>query len=410
MTTDPMPDRVRKRLIGGAVALVVVLVLVGTVVIVSAHARKPAGPPTAARVATATVIRTNLSNSQSLPGTLGYGAPSTVIGKGLGTITSLPTGGTTISRGQSLYGVDDQPEILFYGATPLFRTLASPDNTTATPPTANSGSGSGTSGGSVAGAGDTGSNAPPASPPVDNTPLQGADVTVVADNLMALGYRIGEQPSSAATEGDVYTTALADAVAKWQKAVGMQPTGTLGPNQIVVYPGAVRVNGLTGQLGDAATRAVMSVTPTDKVITVPVAATDMGGITAGATVSITLPDGRQTPGTVASISQNIQPTNQQDPNGASTPPTVNVTISADNSGDVSQLAAAPVQVTFTTSGKNNVLAVPVTALLALSGGGYALEKPNGTLIGVQTGLFANGEVEVSGPGVAEGLLVQTATS
>jgi hypothetical protein len=116
------------------------------------------------------------------------------------------------------------------------------------------------------------------------------------------------------------------------------------------------------------------------------------------------------PGTIGSISQSIQANNQQDQNGPSAPPTVNVTITADNAADVSLLAAAPVQVAFTVSGKDNVLAVPVTALLALRGGGYALQKPNGALLPVQTGLFANGEVEVSGPGVTEGLRVQTAAS
>ena len=121
--------RSKKRLLGGGVAVAVVAIGVGAVLIVSAHAHKPAGPPAAAQVSTATVVRTNLSNSQSLPGTLGFGPPSTVTGKGTGTITSLPQAGTTISRGQALYGVDDQPVIVFYGSSPLYRTLS-----VATPP------------------------------------------------------------------------------------------------------------------------------------------------------------------------------------------------------------------------------------------------------------------------------------
>jgi len=43
--------------------------------------------------------------------------------------------------------------------------------------------------------------------------------------------------------------------------------------------------------------------------------------------------------------------------------------------------------------------IPVTALLALAGGGYAVEVPDGAatkLVAVETGLFADGYVEVSG--------------
>jgi hypothetical protein len=56
----------------------------------------------------------------------------------------------------------------------------------------------------------------------------------------------------------------------------------------------------------------------------------------------------------------------------------------------------------------NVLVVPVNALLALTGGGYAVEEveADGThkLVGVSVGLFddAEGLVEVSGSGVHSG--------
>ena len=356
----------RNRIIGGVAALVVVAALIVDIAIVTAHARTPAAPPAAAQVSTATVTRTNLSNSQTLAGTLGFGSASTVTGKGTGTITSLPQAGATISRGDALYGVDDQPVILFYGSSPLYRTLAMP--TDGTPPP------------------------------------EGQDVTVVASNLKALGYQV---PS-----GDTFTQALSDAIKKWQKKIGMARTGTLSVGQIVVFPGEVRINAIQAQLGDAAAEPVLAVTSTDKVITVPVAATNLTGISTGNKVTITLPNGQQVPGTVGAISQTIQGNNNQqnDPGSPSTPPNVNVTIAADNPADVASLAAAPVQVGFTTSGRNNVLAVPVTALLALRGGGYALQLPGGKLIPVQTGLFANGEVEVSGPGVTEGLRVQTAQS
>jgi hypothetical protein len=59
-----------------------------------------------------------------------------------------------------------------------------------------------------------------------------------------------------------------------------------------------------------------------------------------------------------------------------------------------------------------LLAVPVTALLALAGGGYGVEvvTARGTdrLVGVQTEIFAGGQVAITGPGIAAGTRVVVA--
>ena len=54
------------------------------------------------------------------------------------------------------------------------------------------------------------------------------------------------------------------------------------------------------------------------------------------------------------------------------------------------------------------LAVPVTALLARSGGGFAVETSDGRLVPVEPGMFAEDYVEVSGSGLREGMRVVTA--
>ena len=57
----------------------------------------------------------------------------------------------------------------------------------------------------------------------------------------------------------------------------------------------------------------------------------------------------------------------------------------------------------------NVLAVPVEAMLALRGGGDAVEvvarERRADLTGVETGTFADGYVEVDGKGIAQGAQV-----
>lgn len=69
---------------------------------------------------------------------------------------------------------------------------------------------------------------------------------------------------------------------------------------------------------------------------------------------------------------------------------------------------APVQVTVTTATVPRALVVPVTALLAQSGGGYAVEvvDPQGAhhLVSVSLGLFddADGLVQVTGSGLVPG--------
>ena len=72
------------------------------------------------------------------------------------------------------------------------------------------------------------------------------------------------------------------------------------------------------------------------------------------------------------------------------------------------LDQATVDVAFTVAEREDVLAVPVAALLALAEGGYGLEVVDGRttrIVAVQTGLFAGGKVEVSGGGITEGTVV-----
>ena len=61
----------------------------------------------------------------------------------------------------------------------------------------------------------------------------------------------------------------------------------------------------------------------------------------------------------------------------------------------------------------DVLAVPLSALVALAGGGYAVDVVQGGtahLVAVQTGLFAQDLVQVSGPGLTAGQRVQVPAS
>jgi multidrug efflux pump subunit AcrA (membrane-fusion protein) len=128
-------------------------------------------------------------------------------------------------------------------------------------------------------------------------------------------------------------------------------------------------------------------------------------------VQVDLPDGRTTtPGTVTDVSSVATVTPNTNP-GANGGPraTVSVTVSLTNPSALGHLDQLPVTVEVATQSVKNVLAVPVNALLALGGGGYAVEvvQANGShrLAGVQTGIYDSNLVQVSGPGIAEGMKV-----
>jgi hypothetical protein len=71
-----------------------------------------------------------------------------------------------------------------------------------------------------------------------------------------------------------------------------------------------------------------------------------------------------------------------------------------------------VQVSLTVQSVRDVLAVPISALLALVGGGYGVEVvgPSGVhhLVGVTTGTFTGAQVQVTGTGIDAGTKVVVA--
>jgi multidrug efflux pump subunit AcrA (membrane-fusion protein) len=134
----------------------------------------------------------------------------------------------------------------------------------------------------------------------------------------------------------------------------------------------------------------------------------------GDTVSVVLPDGKTTTaGHIRDISTVATAPASGGAGGNSTP-TVNVTITLDRPSETGNLDQAPVEVNITDKTVRAVLAVPINALLALAEGGDAVEvvSPDGTrqLVAVQTGLFSDTMVQVSGAGLAEGMLVEVPSS
>jgi peptidoglycan hydrolase-like protein with peptidoglycan-binding domain len=338
---------------------------------------RPAVGAAAVPVATGTVVRTTVSARQTITGTLGYQGLFSVVNElAAGIVTWVPQNGSVVRRGKVLYRVAGQPVVLLSGAVPAWR---------------------------------------------DFTPgmTPGTDVRELQRNLVALGF----DPGHLITPDGEYDWATQAAVRRWQDANGMPVTGAIPLGEVTFLPGPLRVTTAAAPPGTPASvgAAVLTGTSDTPSVSVPL---PVGGpaVQPGNPVLVTMPNGTTTVsgtvtsvGGVATIASAAQGTASSQPapgtGGSPAAATIPVTITI-RSRIPAGLDQAPVQVAITQQRHQNVLAVPVTALLALPGGGYAVRAagPAQRLIPVTTGLFddATGLVEVTGPGLAAGLKVTEA--
>lgn len=383
-----------------AAAGAVLVVLGGSGAVLVAHAsdgdrgkEKEAAPEVVAP--TATVTRGDLRLTQRVDGELDFGVPRLVTGRGEGVITWLPSAGVEVGRGEQLYRVDDAPVAVLFGDLPLYRTLATPADLVELDPSlgeADAGADPGSQdveGEDVEG----GEESAPPPPPLPD-PLEGRDVDLLAANLAELGYWSG------ATSDVAYDAALAGAVEEWQDDRDVEETGVVEPADVVVARGPVRVDTVVAQVGADAAVDVLTTTGTAKVVVLAVEAEVARSIEPGRRLQVTTADGVRVATTVASIGT----TALEDENGG--PPTLAVTVEPVKPKQVARAPLGPVTADVVTAARRDVLQVPLTALVSLAGGGYAVETPDSSLVPVTIGMVADGQVEVSG--VEEGLVVVVA--
>ncbi|WP_436522901.1 efflux RND transporter periplasmic adaptor subunit [Actinoplanes sp. HUAS TT8] len=303
---------------------------------------------------TADVTKATLVDKESHDGSLGYGDTSALATRLSGTVTWMPATGATVGRGRPLYKVDSTPVVLMYGTLPAYRSLSSGD--------------------------------------------KGTDVKQLEQNLWALGYR-------GFTVDSTYTAATADAVEDWQEDLGLDETGTVDLGRVVFKPSAVRIDSRTAEPGAVAQPGteILQTSGTGRVATVKLDVADQRLAKKGAKVDVTLPDGSTVAARIADVETTVEQSDE--PNGQDETK-INVTVGFAKAP--AGLNAASVSVLFVASQRENVLTVPVNALLALAEGGYGLQVVDGnttSIVAVETGLFADGRVEVSGNGIAEGTKV-----
>ena len=346
------------RVLAGAAVLVAVAAIGGVAALSGAgHATAAAQGP---RVNTATVERGSLSDVVSQYGTLTYrarsdGSPYAVINDARGIYTRLPDAGDRVGCGGVLFRVNDTPVLLLCGSTPAYRSLSQG--------------------------------------------ASGPDVVELNANLVHLGYatRARLDPSS-----DRFGSETASALAQLQARLGETRTGSLDLGQAVFLPEPVRIARVTAEPGGSARPGATVAQATSDALEVQVNLnpSQQGAVKKGDRAQITLPDNRSVTGKVDRLGRVAQiPAGQ---NAAAGGATILASIGLDNPGKARGLDRAPVQVEITTTGVENALSVPVTAIVGTAGGGFAVEVVHADarreLVAVKLGLVdtAAGRVQVEG--------------
>jgi peptidoglycan hydrolase-like protein with peptidoglycan-binding domain len=379
----------------------------------------------------------------SYPATRDLGPSQVAVPAGLGGIvTEVPTEDEVIDFNQQLFRVNDQPVILLQGGTPAWRSMRR--NTegvdvleleTALTAMGYDPNGSMTIDDTFSAATQTvveawqtdvglpvdgrvdlgevvflpqpvtvksvsaqvGSSVGSATPVVSVLPgfttIQGPDVVELQQGLARLDYDV--------TASGVFDDATQAAVRSWQESIGAPVDGVVDLGEVIFLPGPVRVTDSLVDIGGAARdgTAVLDTSGDTSLVSLDLPANQQDLIAVGDQVSVVLPDNTEVPGTVTSISGIATRAGGGDITFATT---------IDVGALDTTLDQAPVDVDVVTDSRPQVLAVPVTALLALAEGGYAVEVGDASathLVEVTPGLYADGWVQVDSAGLHAGDMV-----
>ncbi|MDX2851364.1 peptidoglycan-binding protein [Streptomyces sp. PA03-3a] len=341
------------RLAAGGAAGAAVVALAGAASLGHLGGRSTSSEPAASPPATAEVTRKTMERWITVEGTVTYGAARPLTGHAQGTVTWLPAPGTVLRRGDELARIDDRPVVLLYSDLPAYRELA--------------------------------------------RGVKGEDVLAFTTNLAALGY-------GGFTPGETYTEGVEAAVKRWQKALGVPESGKISLGDVVYADGPRRVARRGATVGGAAVPDLLTVTGTTPRARFAVPAEDSELAVKGVRLKVSAADGKSTDATVTTVG--IPHTDEsgeqvQDVAASLTRP------SAVTGGGAGGLTGR-----YLAGRHEKVLTVPVSAVLALAGGGYGVEVLDGNgrshVVAVRLGLFVDGRVEVSGDGLSPGTRVGAA--
>ena len=374
-----------------------------------------------------------------------------LVPRAAGTVTWMAEEGTTLEQGDVLMEVNDEPVVVLYGDTPAYRTMRRNDEGTDveqleaamvalgyvddtdmtvdgtftwitqtvvtewqeaigapedgrvdfgevifvpgpfTLETVN-----------VAVGAQVGGGSPMASISYTTEGTKGADVLALEEALTRLGF----SAEGAMKADGVFDGHTEIAVKAWQESIGAEIDGIVDPGEIIFLPDAVRISDRLAKPGSHVNPGtpVLATSTNESVVTVALPAADQALFEEGGRVVVVLPDDTEVDATVQFKATTASITQQGDA-------TFEVIIVLDDASAAEGLDQAPVDVEVITNRADGVMAVPVTALLALAEGGYAVEveQVDGTtrLVEVDPGMYADGMVEITSDALQAGNRVVT---
>jgi peptidoglycan hydrolase-like protein with peptidoglycan-binding domain len=290
-------------------------------------------------VQTEEITRGDLADEFEYTGVVGFGEQWSLPLNPGGIVTHSRAQGEVVDFGTAFIWIDDKPVVLAQGDVPMHRELA-----------------------------------------LSGTHMTGADVTQLQRFLVSQGY---DDDGGLEVDGE-FGTSTRDAVKEWQDASGLDDTGRVDTSQLVFSPTPLR---LASEHRVGTTFDGLQVTDPTAVVTADTSTRDRAGLPVGGDVAVELADGTVLTGVVSDQERFIQ-----EDGSALWRSTIDVEGPLD--GDETS-----VLITSTVIAASNVLIVPVSALLAVANGGFALEVQNAsgtTLVQVEVGKVVDTLAEITG--------------
>jgi hypothetical protein len=310
--------------------------------------------PDAAALTTQAVERRDLTTTLTASCPVDYGAAVELMAGGAGTVTKLRSVGAVIGQGDTLYRLDDKPVVALRGKVTAWRDLVP-------------------------------------------WMAAGRDIAQAKKALAALGYADGQAIGTSTK----WNWALSEAIGDFTEDLGYARRSTLSRSVFVFLADDIRVDSLAVVAGSPLTPGgpVLTWTGTAQRVTCSVDSSNRRYAVVGAPVDLTFPDLSGATGTVTAA---------EDAPGANPGEAdqIELTVEAAAPALAAQADGALARAVFTDTLAQSVLAVPVTALVAFTDGGYGVQRVAADGVAeylpVQTGTFADTWVEVAGAGLAEG--------
>ncbi|MGZ4767347.1 MAG: peptidoglycan-binding protein [Ilumatobacteraceae bacterium] len=230
----------------------------------------------------------------------------------------------------------------------------------------------------------------------------GVDVNLFEKALSLMGFTA----DGTMTVDDHFDSATATAAASWWASLGITADATsivVPAGSFVVVPAGLSIGAAlvpAGTVLDGDT-VVMSLTAPSRQVTTSAPIGD-DTFALGAKIDVEFPDGTVQSGTVVGVG-NVATNTSGTPGDT---PSVTITIRVDNfPASVDSFVEVPVTLRVVSASVPQAIVVPVSALVALTEGGYAVEVVTGSaadgtnqtkLVGVKPGLYTNGFVQVDG--------------